>query len=274
MAFVPARSGGLRRWLAALFLFVLGLGGCGPARLMLPNAEPEATLRAYAQERMRVAQQGVMGVDVCQENTALHTAMRDLMAALIAHPDARRVSPRTLETIFQLSVRSPDMPVVSMAVHLTEGDGDALLLAANWCGYDQGRWLYVISRDGEVWDVSDGVIGYAGGLDRPDVRWLGDRWAVITMGYPALTTYDVHIIARRGDGWARVYSTRDPGGDFQRQGLNDPVFQFDDGYRVMTVTGFAGSCALERRYEWQERGGEAAYVLASQRTYGLWTCNR
>jgi hypothetical protein len=278
MASLPTSFGGGRRWLpglprlAALLLLMIGLGGCGSARLMLPDAEPEATLRTFVRERMRAARREMIETTACYENTALHTAMRDVMVDLVSHPDAERVSPRTLETIYQLGARS-DGPAISMAVHLTEGDGEVVLLAASWCGYGEGRWLYVISRGGEVWDVSDGVIGYADGLARPDMRWLGDRWAVITMGYPALTTYDVHIIARTENGWARIYNTRDPGGDFQRRGLDDPLFRFEDGYRVMTVTGFAGSCALERRYEWQEQGAEVGYVLASQRTYGLWTCN-
>lgn len=261
-----------RRWFAALALLAIGLAGCGPARLMLPAAEPEASLRTFVRERMRVAQQGVMEAAVCQDNTALHATMRDLAADLVSHPDARHVSLRMLETIFFLGVQTPDMPVVSMSIDLEKGGGDEVLLAANWCGYGEGRWLYVISRDGEVWDVSDGAIGYAEMQHPPDVRWLGDGWAVITTGYPMLDAYDVHIIARRGAGWEHVYNTHDPWFDRQQWGMNDPVFRFEDGYNIMTITGFSGGCARERRYKWQDAAG--TYELASERMYGLWTCDR
>ncbi len=133
------------------------------------------------------------------------------------------------------------------------------LVAVNWC-YTYGDYdLYVVDLTGGVWPL------FAAGP--PEVRWLGDAWAVITDFGHDLHQVRLYLVADRDGGWAQIYDSEwsvSDGGALMRNLQGLPELAFEDGYRLLTVKRSEESGGIVKVYEWQDGG----YVPVEERKLG------
>ncbi len=158
------------------------------------------------------------------------------------------------EAAHDVGVRKPGVTTVA-----AEGDPGVFLIAVDWCYGLTGYDLYVVDLAGDVWLVGEGSVSTA----PPDVRWLGDAWAIITgFGY-GQHLVRLHLVAGRDGGWAQIYDSEQPnsGCEALMWGLQEiPELVFEDGYRLLTVKWGGKSGGIIKVYEWQD----GRYVLVEE----------
>jgi hypothetical protein len=150
------------------------------------------------------------------------------------------------EAVFEGAARNAGVRKPEVDTIVVEGDPGVFLVAVDWCYGYSGHDLYVVDLAGDVWPLPA-----AGSMALPDVRWLGDAWAVVTDYGSGLHLVRVHLIAERDGGWAQIYRSDQPPAGSQPlmwSSPDMPELVFEDGYRLLTV-------------KWIEPGGETMRVL-------------
>jgi hypothetical protein len=159
------------------------------------------------------------------------------------------------EAAHDAGVRKPGVTTVA-----AEGDPGVFLIAVDWCYGLTGYDLYVVDLAGDVWLVGEGSVSTA----PPDVRWLGDAWAVITdFGCYWQPLVRLRLVAESDGGWAQIYDSEQPesGCEALMWGLQEiPELVFEDGYRLLTVKWGGKSGVIVKVYEWQD----GRYVLVEE----------
>ena len=185
---------------------------------------------------------------------AYERGMVEALAHLLASPEAQGLSVDRLAAAFDQGTREAGIPAGSLLLELIPGPPEVYLAAAQWCGAQHGRTLYVLDRAGMIWRV-----GLTEGFILPgsdDVRWLGDRWAVISDLGSGLYALRVQIVAWQNGKWALVYQSDDPprGESVLWNAPERPTLIFEGGHKRLRVIWRQPPCwtALETIYAWRD----------------------
>jgi hypothetical protein len=140
------------------------------------------------------------------------------------------------------------------------GSPGQVLAAVEWCFGLAGYDLYGIDLGtGEAERIAE----QRGSNPPPDVRWLGNAWAVITDVGSGLSVTRLELVESTDSGWALIFSP-----DLARPGqtpvywssLSPASMTFEDGYRVLRVEWdpLGAGTRVTSVYEW--RSGTYQFV--------------
>jgi hypothetical protein len=243
---------GTRKVALAALLVALALAACR-SNLLSSGINLLATLPWRVQSAFvpKPPEQRCM-VSLGRRHDALPGAVADQVAGM-AGTDPASVDWETIfeEAAHDAGVRKPGVTTVA-----AEGDPGVVLVAVDWCYGFSGYDLYVVDLAGGVWPVAEVSVSTVS----PEVRWLGDAWAVITrFGYGSHLVRLV-LVAEHDGGWARIYDSERPesGCEALVWGLREiPDLAFEDGYHLLTVKWGEKGRRIVKVYEWQD----GRYVL-------------
>lgn len=258
----------MRRRAAAAIAVVLLLAGCA-ARPVTQQGRDRVALRDdVASALLAHARQNVSS-GACPADEAYHDDLVGALADFVADPRAQQFDARMLEAIYMEAGRSVSWNTVTRPEVLLEpGPEDALLVVAYWCGRGMGGWTYVIGRSGAVWPVDAPAVDSMGqGSRDPDVRWVGDAWALLELGGTRDPITLLTLVGRQDGGWAVIYPSEDRG--LQSGAAIAPgweaVVAFEDGHQRLDVTWFEEQCGTQVTYEWEAAAQGGRYVETSRR---------
>lgn len=144
-------------------------------------------------------------------------------------------------------VRKPNV-----SVEVGKSYDSVVLVAVDWCYGLSGYDLYVVDPGVDTWRVAENP----GATAPPEIRWLGDAWAVITDFGSGLHLVRLELVARQNGEWAVIYRSDDDSSIEQLVWGSPtvPSFTFEDGYRRMRVVWQTGPewLTVETVYEWQD----------------------
>jgi hypothetical protein len=239
-----------RLWQGLLFVMLV-VAACSSPTGQSPSG-PVAQLVDYVDEKSRLPRQACL--------RTLSQA-HDQLPALVAEEAALRTdlaaSPLGLLEVYQSAARRAGVRQAVLASTFNIGGGGSLRMdALNWCGgWAQGSSydLYVVDLDtSDVWYVGERDVSSAG----PEVRWLGDAWAVITYwGAPGGYEAHLEIVVEEGGGWTSIFrSDRPAAGNtplvWVTQG-QPAQFQFNGFEHLLVTWQPPGGTAVTTEYEWQ-----------------------
>lgn len=195
-----------RKQCLGLLIAAIALAACTAGGGQPSGSGPFAPLVDYVEQQTRLPRQACL-------NT-LSRSHSELITQVEKEAPQRTdlaTNPFGLMEVYQAAARRVGVRQVFPGSTFDTDGQNLRLEAVNWCGgwaagstYD----LFVVDLStGDVWHIGQRDIPRAG----PEVRWLGDGWAVITY-WTAAGGSESHleIVAQQNGDWISVYRSEQP----------------------------------------------------------------